>query len=105
MLCTHTACLSSLHHHVARMTIPLLLHMAAGHQSSCMLQDNREKRVAGKGKFYQFMMRTKQPAGLVSNQLYLTMDDLADQVSIAPFNGSRSLLSCPTGSLSELLKS
>jgi hypothetical protein len=27
-----------------------------------------------------FMMRTKQPAGLVSNQLYLTMDDLADQV-------------------------
>jgi len=32
------------------------------------------------GKAYMFMMRTKQPAGLVSNQLYLTMDDLADQV-------------------------
>lgn len=28
------------------------------------------------------MMRTRQPAGLVSNQLYLTMDDLADQVRI-----------------------
>ena len=32
------------------------------------------------GKAYMFMMRTKQPAGVVSNQLYLTMDDLADQV-------------------------
>ncbi len=40
----------------------------------------RDKRSFGKGKFYQFMMRTRQPAGLVSNQLYLTMDDLADQV-------------------------
>ena len=27
-----------------------------------------------------FMMRTKQPAGVVSNQLYLTMDDLANEV-------------------------
>ena len=43
-------------------------------------QDNREERTAGKGKAYQFMMRTKQPAGAVSNLLYLTMDDLADQV-------------------------
>lgn len=43
-------------------------------------QDNRDKRTGGKGKAYQFMMRTKQPGGLVSNQLYLTMDDLADQV-------------------------
>ena len=41
---------------------------------------NRDKRSFGQGKFYQFMMRTRQPAGLVSNQLYLTMDDLADQV-------------------------
>ena len=32
------------------------------------------------GKAYMFMMRTKQPAGVVSNQLYLTMDDLADEV-------------------------
>ena len=45
-------------------------------------QDNREKRTLGKGKFYQFMMRTKQPAGLVTNQLYLTMDDLANEVSL-----------------------
>ena len=43
-------------------------------------QDDRDKRGRGKGKAYQFMMRTRQPAGLVSNQLYLTMDDLADQV-------------------------
>lgn len=44
-------------------------------------QDHREKRAFGQGKFYQFMMRTRQPAGLVTNQLYLVMDDLADQVS------------------------
>ena len=43
-------------------------------------QDNRDERTSGKGKAYQFMMRTKQPAGAVSNQLYLAMDDLADQV-------------------------
>lgn len=42
-------------------------------------QDHREKRAFGQGKFYQFMMRTRQPAGLVTNQLYLVMDDLADQ--------------------------
>ncbi len=44
-------------------------------------QDDREKRTMGQGKFYQFMMRTKQPAGCVSNQLYLTMDDLANEVN------------------------
>ena len=44
------------------------------------MQDHREKRAFGQGKFYQFMMRTRQPAGLVTNQLYLVMDDLADQV-------------------------
>ncbi|MEW5317600.1 MAG: hypothetical protein WDW38_008885 [Sanguina aurantia] len=43
------------------------------------MQDHREKRAFGQGKFYQFMMRTRQPSGLVSNQLYLAMDDLADQ--------------------------
>ena len=43
-------------------------------------QDHREKRAFGQGKFYQFMMRTRQPGGLVTNQLYLVMDDLADQV-------------------------
>jgi sulfite reductase (ferredoxin) len=45
------------------------------------MQDHREKRAFGQGKFYQFMMRTRQPSGLVTNQLYLVMDDLADQVS------------------------
>lgn len=44
-------------------------------------QDNREKRTLGQGKFYQFMMRTRQPAGVVTNKLYLTMDDLSDVVS------------------------
>eukprot|EP00879_Flechtneria_rotunda_P031311 GHRR01034190.1.p1 GENE.GHRR01034190.1~~GHRR01034190.1.p1 ORF type:complete len:136 (-),score=29.38 GHRR01034190.1:406-813(-) len=43
-------------------------------------QDHREKRAFGQGKFYQFMMRTRQPAGLVTNQLYLVMDELADKV-------------------------
>ena len=43
------------------------------------MQDDRDKRNLGKGKFYQFMMRTRQPGGLVTNQLYLTMDDLADE--------------------------
>ena len=43
-------------------------------------QDHREKRAFGQGKFYQFMMRTRQPGGVVTNQLYLAMDDLADMV-------------------------
>ncbi|KAJ7561971.1 hypothetical protein O6H91_03G133400 [Diphasiastrum complanatum] len=44
-------------------------------------QDDREVRGPG-GKSYQFMLRTKQPAGKVSNKLYLVMDDLADQFGI-----------------------
>ena len=60
-------------------------------------QDNRDKRTSGKGKFYQFMMRTRQPAGLVSNQLYLVMDTLADKVRPlaklpAPASYGRSML-------------
>ena len=51
------------------------------HHGSYM-QDDRDKRSLGQGKFYQFMMRTRQPGGHVSNQLYLTMDDLADQVPL-----------------------
>lgn len=42
-------------------------------------QDHREKRAFGQGKFYQFMMRTKQPAGKVHWQLYVVMDDLSDK--------------------------
>ena len=44
------------------------------------MQDNREERTFGAGKSYQFMMRTRQPAGAVTNQLYLVMDELADLV-------------------------
>jgi hypothetical protein len=43
-------------------------------------QDHREKRSFGSGKAYMFMMRTRQPSGLVPNRLYLVMDELADQV-------------------------
>lgn len=42
-------------------------------------QYNREERG---GRSYSFMLRTKNPCGKVSNQLYLTMDDLADQFGI-----------------------
>lgn len=41
-------------------------------------QDDRDRRTGGQGKFYQFMMRTRQPAGHVTNALYLVMDDLAN---------------------------
>lgn len=44
-------------------------------------QDHREKRAFGQGKFYQFMMRTRQPAGKVHWQLYVVMDDLSNQVA------------------------
>lgn len=59
-------------------------------------QDDRDKRGFGQGKHYQFMMRTRQPAGCVTNQLYLTMDDLADQVRrIHPIlDSSSSLIFC-----------
>jgi hypothetical protein len=43
-------------------------------------QDHREQRTFGQGKAYMFMMRTRQPAGAVTNQLYLAMDELADKV-------------------------
>lgn len=46
-------------------------------------QDDREKRSFGSGKLYQFMMRTKQPSGLVTNKLYLVMDELANLVRMA----------------------
>lgn len=43
------------------------------------MQDHREQRAFGQGKAYMFMMRTRQPAGLVPNRLYLVMDDLANE--------------------------
>ena len=63
------------------------------HHGSYM-QDDRDKRSLGQGKFYQFMMRTRQPGGHVSNQLYLTMDDLADQVSAPNANSCLHMLIC-----------
>ncbi|XWS73566.1 hypothetical protein CRYUN_Cryun02cG0140100 [Craigia yunnanensis] len=42
-------------------------------------QYNRDERGT---RSYSFMLRTKNPGGKVSNQLYLTMDDLADQFGI-----------------------
>ncbi|GBG77538.1 hypothetical protein CBR_g23983 [Chara braunii] len=46
------------------------------------LQDNREERTFGGEKPYQFMIRTKQPAGKVTNSVYLLMDKLADEFGI-----------------------
>ncbi|KAL7202497.1 hypothetical protein ACSBR1_034048 [Camellia fascicularis] len=42
-------------------------------------QTNRDERGS---KSYSFMLRTKNPCGKVSNELYLAMDDLADQFGI-----------------------
>ena len=64
------------------------------------MQDDREKRGRGKGKFYQFMMRTRQPGGFVSNKLYLTMDDLANEYG----NGTLRLTTRQTYQLHGVLK-
>ncbi|RUR86637.1 sulfite reductase, ferredoxin dependent [Chlorogloeopsis fritschii PCC 9212] len=42
-------------------------------------QDNRDNRVKGQEKDYQFMLRTKNPGGYVPPQLYLVLDRLADE--------------------------
>jgi sulfite reductase (ferredoxin) len=41
-------------------------------------QDNRDNRTKGQEKDYQFMLRTKNPGGLVPPQLYLALDKIAD---------------------------
>jgi len=41
-------------------------------------QDNRDNRVKGQEKDYQFMLRTTSPGGFIPPQLYLTLDKLAD---------------------------
>ncbi len=41
-------------------------------------QDNRDNRVKGQEKDYQFMLRTRNPGGFIPPQLYLTLDRLAD---------------------------
>jgi sulfite reductase (ferredoxin) len=40
-------------------------------------QDNRDNRVKGQEKDYQFMLRTRSPGGFIPPQLYLTLDQLA----------------------------
>jgi sulfite reductase (ferredoxin) len=42
-------------------------------------QDNRDNRVKGQEKDYQFMLRTRNPGGFVPPQLYLTLDRLASE--------------------------
>ncbi|MBD2435999.1 sulfite reductase, ferredoxin dependent [Nostoc sp. FACHB-110] len=42
-------------------------------------QDNRDNRVKGQEKDYQFMLRTKNPGGFVPPELYLALDKLADE--------------------------
>jgi sulfite reductase (ferredoxin) len=41
-------------------------------------QDNRDNRVKGQEKDYQFMLRTRNPAGFIPPQLYLALDRMAD---------------------------
>jgi sulfite reductase (ferredoxin) len=42
-------------------------------------QDNRDNRIKGQEKDYQFMLRTRNPGGFIPPQLYLALDDLASQ--------------------------
>ncbi|MGA1622499.1 MAG: sulfite reductase, ferredoxin dependent [Synechocystis sp.] len=40
-------------------------------------QDNRDNRVKGQEKDYQFMLRTRNPGGLIPAELYTALDDLS----------------------------
>jgi len=42
-------------------------------------QDNRDNRIKGQEKDYQFMLRTRNPGGFVPPQLYLALDRLASE--------------------------
>jgi sulfite reductase (ferredoxin) len=42
-------------------------------------QDNRDNRVKGQEKDYQFMLRTRSPGGFIPAQLYLTLDRLSEK--------------------------
>lgn len=42
-------------------------------------QDNRDNRVKGQEKDYQFMLRTRNPGGFIPPQLYLALDRLSEQ--------------------------
>lgn len=41
-------------------------------------QDNRDNRVRGQEKDYQFMLRTRSPGGFIPPELYLTLDQLSE---------------------------
>ncbi|GAC1457894.1 MAG: sulfite reductase, ferredoxin dependent [Chamaesiphon sp.] len=41
-------------------------------------QDNRDRRIKGQDKDYQFMLRTRSPGGFIPPQLYLTLDQLSE---------------------------
>jgi sulfite reductase (ferredoxin) len=41
-------------------------------------QDNRDNRIKGQEKDYQFMLRTRSPGGFIPPELYLALDDLAN---------------------------
>jgi len=42
-------------------------------------QDNRDNRVKGQEKDYQFMLRTRTPGGYMPSELYLTLDKLSSE--------------------------
>ncbi|MGG6238840.1 sulfite reductase, ferredoxin dependent [Nodosilinea sp. AN01ver1] len=42
-------------------------------------QDNRDNRAKGQEKDYQMMLRTRNPGGYLSPELYLTLDRLSDE--------------------------
>lgn len=42
-------------------------------------QDNRDNRVKGQEKDYQFMLRTRSPGGFIPAQLYLTLERLSEE--------------------------
>jgi sulfite reductase (ferredoxin) len=42
-------------------------------------QDNRDNRVKGQEKDYQFMLRTRSPGGFIPPELYLTLDRISDE--------------------------
>ena len=42
-------------------------------------QDNRDNRVKGQEKDYQFMLRTRSPGGFIPPELYMALDRLSDK--------------------------
>jgi len=42
-------------------------------------QDNRDNRVKGQEKDYQFMLRTRSPGGIIPPQLYAALDQLSEE--------------------------